>query len=504
MPGDAPSTGSDSDRGRSAHGARGRGITAVLAILLLAASLFVATAVPAAARADGPTIDRILIIDMIADEADGVIAREASTELALVARQVLTGAEVLDQEDVRRILQTEAERMLLGCQDDSTCLAELGGAMGASHIATGTIRRIGDRYGVDLRLIDSERAMNLRHLRERGIDDVHRVLDVVAILGAHLFDPSQPAEAGFLDIAGSGQLILDGVFIGSAPMRRVRVPTGTRRVVWQAETRVEATVVVEAFATHRVDPSMGRAVRPGGAPPAQTTPPAATRAGPSGPAAGSMQPHDPVAVAGDLGNWRFSSGIGTTAILGFPGTDSVAGGTLTLDVGLTTDSGFDLGVRHRAYLAGTNSENVGFNTTGLGVGYVAGRDLRFRIATHLGRGRWSVHDGGFDGGVVSLDRANRFHGRTGVSWDLGVDLRLALARYFEIGAELGVATVSVANEGTLSSVHALVFWGVPASPGLRRAPSAYRRDRNFWLTAGLVAVGGLITLGGTAYNAFPG
>jgi TolB-like protein len=64
------------------------------------------------------------------------------------------GFEVVSKADIAAIVGFEKQKALLGCSDDSSCLAEIGGALGVDYMLTGTVGQIGSRYRISLILVD--------------------------------------------------------------------------------------------------------------------------------------------------------------------------------------------------------------------------------------------------------------------------------------------------------------------------------------------------------------
>lgn len=65
--------------------------------------------------------------------------------------------DVLTRDDVRNALAVEAEKQSLGCAE-SSCLAEIAGAMGARIVVYGSVGRLGQQLVLTLNLFDSEAA----------------------------------------------------------------------------------------------------------------------------------------------------------------------------------------------------------------------------------------------------------------------------------------------------------------------------------------------------------
>lgn len=129
------------------------------ASLILVALVALAGAGPLRAEGEAPEVARrlsVLVIDLKAehlDPADVAPLDEALT--VLLSRH--PELEVTSGQDVRRLLEVEADRQKSGCEDDS-CLAEIAGALGARLVVFGQIGRVGSRLILSLNLYDSERA----------------------------------------------------------------------------------------------------------------------------------------------------------------------------------------------------------------------------------------------------------------------------------------------------------------------------------------------------------
>lgn len=71
---------------------------------------------------------------------------------ALRAREL----QVITAEDISALLGVERQRQLLGCSEDaSSCMLELGAALGAQQILTGTVAKFETSYKVNLRVLRS-------------------------------------------------------------------------------------------------------------------------------------------------------------------------------------------------------------------------------------------------------------------------------------------------------------------------------------------------------------
>jgi hypothetical protein len=118
---------------------------------------------------------RLLIMNLEAAEGDEGEASAILRSLTVALSEepyfsVVSGAEL------RQMLELEAQKSLMGC-DDESCLAEIAGALGARWVVMGAYHRLGDGVRTDLTLYDAESLSILRRVffeADSGADAVDR------------------------------------------------------------------------------------------------------------------------------------------------------------------------------------------------------------------------------------------------------------------------------------------------------------------------------------------
>jgi hypothetical protein len=112
---------------------------------------FVVTLAFFAASQEPPT--RVLVLDL---EAVGAVDKDTARSIdpLVLAAASVPGAEVLAQSELKKIAEVEAGKAAMGC-DDSSCLAELAGAMGARFVLFGTVSKLGESTTVSVSMFDS-------------------------------------------------------------------------------------------------------------------------------------------------------------------------------------------------------------------------------------------------------------------------------------------------------------------------------------------------------------
>ncbi len=116
---------------------------------------FSATAAPATPA--GPRKIRIAVMEIrpLGTEAHKA---ELLSEVALTEAANIDKFEVIGRSDIASMIGFDQQKKVLGCTDDSNCLAEIGGALGVDQVMVGTLGKLGALYRVDIKLVDAKKA----------------------------------------------------------------------------------------------------------------------------------------------------------------------------------------------------------------------------------------------------------------------------------------------------------------------------------------------------------
>jgi hypothetical protein len=185
-------------------------IRVVLSILVIA--------LPAVSSAAKPRL-AILSVRVEAGLAQGIanlLAEILSNDVQQAQRyEVITGS------DVVAMLQMEQQKQMLGACNEASCLAELGGALGADLLVDASVGLVGSVRVVSLKLIDVRRAQVLgRHSEtvksdDAMVDAVHR--GAAAILAAAP-RPSSSEASEMVGVSASGGSKLPLWLLGAAAL----------------------------------------------------------------------------------------------------------------------------------------------------------------------------------------------------------------------------------------------------------------------------------------------
>ncbi len=169
--------------------------------LVAPAAVLGALLVVASAAAAAP-VDKVGVLPF--HDGAGVSKRVAAALTEAVAGALAkTGVEVVTQQQLKALLDLEAQKQLAGCADDA-CMAQIGEALGVDALVTGTLAKVGRSYLVGLRSVDVKTgASHLadRRLKHGSIDDV---LDVLPAMVAELSAPRAPGAVAAATGATTG------------------------------------------------------------------------------------------------------------------------------------------------------------------------------------------------------------------------------------------------------------------------------------------------------------
>lgn len=131
---------------------------------LPACALFLSLSLaPSVTQATG---DGQLVVPTLGTTAVDPKVAPVLTELVLEALLTRHRLPALGPSDLKDMLDVEQQRQLLGCED-SRCLSELAGALGAARLVSGLVGRLGELYVVSLKLVDLSSAQVLARASKR-------------------------------------------------------------------------------------------------------------------------------------------------------------------------------------------------------------------------------------------------------------------------------------------------------------------------------------------------
>ena len=88
------------------------------------------------------------------------------TEILTAEVRKLKKYNVIGKSDIKAMVGFEQEKQMLQCSDDTSCLAEIGGALGVDKIIIGNIGKLGRTFVVNIKLINIKKSQVEGHVYE--------------------------------------------------------------------------------------------------------------------------------------------------------------------------------------------------------------------------------------------------------------------------------------------------------------------------------------------------
>lgn len=125
-----------------------------------------APAVPAPLAPSDGTPMRLAVYDL---EVDGLSERKARvlTDAVLFEVRKLSRISAIGMDEVRAMLDLEAQKQLVGCSAEESCLADIAGALGVDGLVIGALARVGDEHVFTLKRIDQREAATVATATKR-------------------------------------------------------------------------------------------------------------------------------------------------------------------------------------------------------------------------------------------------------------------------------------------------------------------------------------------------
>jgi hypothetical protein len=159
---------------------------------------------------------RMLVFDV---RPTGGVSKETAENLTGLIAALLSEderLEVLAGPDLRSIIDLETQKQSLGCSTDTSCLAEVAGALNAQFVLAGDAGFLGSLINLNLSLYDQTKASNIgrRAVQAASLDQLPATLRVA--LGQLVVSAIGTSSASALVDGGPGVLPWLTVGVGGA------------------------------------------------------------------------------------------------------------------------------------------------------------------------------------------------------------------------------------------------------------------------------------------------
>lgn len=163
-----------------------------------------AAAAQAPGEASANERPRVLVLTPTSTQVEPPVL-DSIASLIAVELQKQSSAEVLSASDVKKMAALEAEKSAMGC-DDSSCLAELAGALGARYVIFGDAAKLGTLTVLNLNLFDSNQAKSVGRVsvQAASLEELPKQLPraVNELVGPSLGLKPLPTQAAVVEESG--------------------------------------------------------------------------------------------------------------------------------------------------------------------------------------------------------------------------------------------------------------------------------------------------------------
>ncbi|MBI5510909.1 MAG: PEGA domain-containing protein [Deltaproteobacteria bacterium] len=188
---------------------------------------------------------KVAVMDLAATDS---LPKDLVTSLSSLVAETLdaTGAfKAISSQDIVKLLSYAASQQQMGC-DDMTCIAEIGGALGADYLVTGSLTQTGSQIAVQLQLADIK-ASRVDNRVSRAYEGGHQGLyDELKAATQILVRDILAKKSGMLAVTVNEEgasVKVDGSIIGVSPLPAFSVAGGVHNLM----------VEKEGFVTYRAD-----------------------------------------------------------------------------------------------------------------------------------------------------------------------------------------------------------------------------------------------------------
>ena len=153
-----------------------------------------------------------------------------------------SGRKVVSEADIRTILKGEETRQKCGVEDTS-CIAEIGAALGVPEAISGDLGRVGNIWVLNLRRINIRDAEVIKRATRQMDGDIDDLMLVVPSAVAELFGKEQPTLPGILSVQTTpeGAVVMSGQReLGQTPLKK-RLEAGEYTLTVRLDGYLETT-----------------------------------------------------------------------------------------------------------------------------------------------------------------------------------------------------------------------------------------------------------------------
>ena len=140
------------------------------------------------------------------------------TEVLAAEVKSIDGTSVVSPADIASMLKMQETKQAFDCED-TTCLAEIGGALGVDQLIVGDVGKVGARYVISLRIVDARRPLALSRVNESFEGLESQFVAAIRHAARELLGVKSPAKGALVVEANTddSEAKLNGEILGLLP-----------------------------------------------------------------------------------------------------------------------------------------------------------------------------------------------------------------------------------------------------------------------------------------------
>lgn len=213
------------------------------------AMLAMCSVLPGLALAQAPPSTRKVRVAVLELRPLGTEREKAEllSEVALTEVSRLGKLESIGPSDIAAMLGFEQRKRMLGCEEDASCLVEIGGALGADYLLVGSLGRLGALYRLDLKLVDQRKAKVLGRFGESVTGEEGRLVAAVQ-QGTRQLLELLPGGAGLPPVAPPAQASRhDGIWALTLTCPDSTGPSGAKGYTYRFDVIISGGALVGRY-----------------------------------------------------------------------------------------------------------------------------------------------------------------------------------------------------------------------------------------------------------------
>jgi TolB-like protein len=134
------------------------------------------------------------------------------TDLLSLELKKFEGLSVVSRSEIEAMLQYQADKMVLQCKSDTSCLIEIGGALGVDYLVSGGVGTLGSSLVVNLKLLNIHEAQVTNRVSETFEGDESELVRALRFAVKSLLGHIDTGEGELTVVSNvsKGMLVLDG------------------------------------------------------------------------------------------------------------------------------------------------------------------------------------------------------------------------------------------------------------------------------------------------------